>query len=101
MKNAHVGVIPGLKEFVAEFLSDRATGDEGYLADKGLIPLPAGERTQVIAGRHGAAADDQLKAKAAPCRFSATARQSPNRLPGRNFRQYTCHLSQNCHIKVV
>jgi len=48
VKNAHVGVIPGIKEFVAEFVSDRATGDEGYLADKGLIPLPAGEREQVM-----------------------------------------------------
>ncbi len=48
VKNAHVGVIPGLKEFVAEFMSDRATGDEGYLADKGLIPLPEGERAQVM-----------------------------------------------------
>jgi phosphate transport system substrate-binding protein len=48
VKNAHVGVIPGLKEFVAEFMSDRATGEEGYLADKGLIPLPAGERSQVM-----------------------------------------------------
>ena len=43
VKNAHVGVIPGLKEFVAEFMSDQATGDEGYLADKGLIPLPASD----------------------------------------------------------
>jgi len=48
VKNAHVGVIPGLKEFVAEFMSDRATGEEGYLADKGLIPLPSGERAQVM-----------------------------------------------------
>jgi len=48
VKNAHVGVIPGIKEFVAEFVSDRATGEEGYLADKGLIPLPAGEREQVM-----------------------------------------------------
>jgi phosphate transport system substrate-binding protein len=48
VKNAHVGVIPGIKEYVAEFMSDRATGDEGYLADKGLIPLPAGEREQVM-----------------------------------------------------
>jgi len=48
VKNAHVGVIPGIKEFVAEFMSERATGDEGYLADKGLIPLPAGEREQVM-----------------------------------------------------
>jgi phosphate transport system substrate-binding protein len=40
VKNAHVGVIPGMKEFVAEFTSERAWGKDGYLADKGLIPLP-------------------------------------------------------------
>ncbi len=49
VKNAHVGVIPGLKEFVAEFMSDRASGEEGYLADKGLIPLPADEHAEVLA----------------------------------------------------
>jgi phosphate transport system substrate-binding protein len=37
IKNAHVGVIPGLREFVAEYVSDRAMGEEGYLADKGLV----------------------------------------------------------------
>lgn len=41
MKNAHVGVIPGMKEYVAEFTSEKAAGQEGYLTDKGLIPLPA------------------------------------------------------------
>lgn len=40
VKKAHVGVIPGMMEYVAEFISDGAAGDEGYLADKGLIPLP-------------------------------------------------------------
>jgi phosphate transport system substrate-binding protein len=49
VKNAHVGVIPGLKEYVAEYMSDRASGDEGYLADKGLIPLPAEEHKEVMA----------------------------------------------------
>ena len=48
VKNAHVGVIPGIKEFVAEFISDKAAGDDGYLADKGLIPLPADEREKVM-----------------------------------------------------
>ncbi|MEO1197605.1 MAG: PstS family phosphate ABC transporter substrate-binding protein [Pseudomonadota bacterium] len=43
VKREHVGVIPGLQEFVLEFVSDAATGDEGYLLDKGLIPLPAEE----------------------------------------------------------
>ncbi len=41
VKKAHVGVIPGIKEFVAEFVSKNASGDEGYLVEKGLIPLPA------------------------------------------------------------
>ena len=40
IKNAHVDVIPGMMEYVAEFVSDAATGQDGYLTDKGLIPLP-------------------------------------------------------------
>ena len=38
VKKAHIGVIPGIKEFIAEYISDKALGEEGYLADKGLIP---------------------------------------------------------------
>ncbi len=49
VKNAHVGTIPGIKEFVTEFTSDKAWGPEGYLADKGLIALPDGERETVAA----------------------------------------------------
>jgi len=41
VKKAHVGVIPGISEYVAEFVSDDATGEDGYLVDRGLIPLPA------------------------------------------------------------
>ena len=44
MKNAHVGVVPGIKEYLAEFTSDKAWGDEGYLTDKGLITMPSAER---------------------------------------------------------
>ncbi len=40
VKTAHVGLIPGLQEYVMEFVSDGATGEDGYLADRGLIPLP-------------------------------------------------------------
>ena len=43
-KKAHVGVIPGIAEYIAEFTSDRAWGEDGYLADKGLIPMPEAER---------------------------------------------------------
>ena len=50
VKKAHIGVIPGLREFVAEYTSERAFGPEGYLVDKGLIPLPPGELRQVRAG---------------------------------------------------
>lgn len=44
VKKAHVGAVPGIKEFVAEFVSDKAFGPEGYLADKGLIALPDADR---------------------------------------------------------
>jgi phosphate transport system substrate-binding protein len=49
VKKAHIGVIPGLAEFVQEFTSDKAFGDEGYLVDKGLVPLPAAEAKKVRA----------------------------------------------------
>ena len=44
VKKAHVETIPGIKAFLAEFTSDKAWGDEGYLTDRGLIPMPADER---------------------------------------------------------
>ncbi len=47
VKKAHVGVIPGIPEFLAEFTSDKAFGSEGYLADRGLIALPDDQRKQV------------------------------------------------------
>ena len=46
VKKAHIGVIPGIEEYLAEFTSENAWGDEGYLADKGLIPMPKAEREQ-------------------------------------------------------
>ncbi len=47
VKNAHVGVIPGVEDYVAEFTSEDAIGEFGYLTDKGLIPLPEGELEEV------------------------------------------------------
>ena len=44
VKKAHVGVIPGIEEFVATFTHEDAWGPYGYLADKGLIPLPDADR---------------------------------------------------------
>jgi phosphate transport system substrate-binding protein len=47
VKKVHVGKVPGIQEFVGEFTSDSAAGEEGYLSDKGLIPLGAAERRGV------------------------------------------------------
>ena len=47
VKNAHVGVVPGIREYVAEFTAEKAWGPDGYLADKGLIPLPDDMRKKV------------------------------------------------------
>ena len=44
VKKAHVDVIPGLRAFLAELTSERAWGEEGYLSERGLIPMPAEER---------------------------------------------------------
>ena len=47
VKKSHVGVIPGLKEYINEFFSDGASGNDGYLSDRGLIPLPAKEKAEL------------------------------------------------------
>ena len=47
VKKEHVGVVPGIAEFVAEFTNDKAWGPDGYLVDKGLIPLPDADRKSV------------------------------------------------------
>ncbi len=46
VKKAHVDVIPGMKEYLDEFTSEKAWGNDGYLADKGMIPMPNAERSQ-------------------------------------------------------
>jgi len=52
VKLPHVGTIPGIKEYVAEFTSEKAYGPDGYLVDKGLIPLPEDARKGMT--RHAA-----------------------------------------------
>lgn len=49
VKKAHVGTIPGIGEFLAEFTSEKAWGPDGYLADKGMIPMPEDERQKFAA----------------------------------------------------
>jgi phosphate transport system substrate-binding protein len=53
VKKAHVGTIPGIEEYVTEFTSEKAWGPEGYLSDKGLIPLPDDMRAKVAESAQG------------------------------------------------
>jgi phosphate transport system substrate-binding protein len=47
VKLPHVGTIPGIKEYVVELTSEKAYGPDGYLVDKGLIPLPDAARKEM------------------------------------------------------
>lgn len=47
VKKEHVGKVPGIAEFVAAFTSEDAWGPDGYLVDKGLIPLPEADRASM------------------------------------------------------
>ena len=49
VKNDHVGKVPGIAEFLAEFTSEEAWGDDGYLTEKGLIPLNKEKRDEIAA----------------------------------------------------
>lgn len=44
VKKAHIGVIPGIKGFLAEWTATSTLGEDGYLIDKGLIPLPKADQ---------------------------------------------------------
>ena len=45
VKKIHIGIVPGIMEYVKEFISSKAVGDDGYLIDKGLIPLLESEKS--------------------------------------------------------
>lgn len=47
VKNAHRDVIPGMKEFIEEYMSEAALGADGYLAERGLTPLSDEKRKEV------------------------------------------------------
>ncbi len=42
VKHAHMGVVPGLNEYMAEWV--KHWGDDGALSDSGMIPMPSAER---------------------------------------------------------
>lgn len=46
VKAAHVGKVPGIKEFVSTFTSEQMVGPDGVLSERGLIPMPDAERTK-------------------------------------------------------
>jgi len=51
IKEAHIGVIPGLKEFASFFVADEVAGPDGPLAEYGLVSDPALAETQAtVAG---------------------------------------------------
>ncbi|HSR72530.1 MAG TPA: PstS family phosphate ABC transporter substrate-binding protein [Kiloniellales bacterium] len=47
VKNAHRGVIPGLEDFIAEYVGDEAMGPDGYLSERGLVPLSDKRRAKI------------------------------------------------------
>ena len=55
VKAAHIGTVPGIEQYLGEFTSEQAWGEDGYLADKGMIPLDeesrgkAGELARALA----------------------------------------------------
>ena len=56
IKKQHVGLVPGIDKFAAEYVSPKAIGEDGYLSKKGLVTLPKkeAERRSKECDRHGA-----------------------------------------------
>jgi phosphate transport system substrate-binding protein len=46
VKSAHLDVIPGMREYVAEFTAPDTWGPGGYLEERGMIPMPDDERAK-------------------------------------------------------
>ena len=49
VKAQHAGTVPGIEEYLAEFTSEQAWGEDDYLVDKGMIPLPDDQRGEISA----------------------------------------------------
>ena len=50
VKKAHIGTVPGMKEYMSEFVGDSAIGEYGYLSDIGLVPLASDKLAKVRYG---------------------------------------------------
>ncbi len=46
LKKNHIGTVPGLQDFINEYASEQAMGDDGYLEKKGLVPSPQADRAR-------------------------------------------------------
>jgi len=49
VKKAHIGTVPGIQEYLSYFVSEDAIGEDGYLVDKGLIPLGGDKYSEMAA----------------------------------------------------
>jgi phosphate transport system substrate-binding protein len=58
VKKQHLGIVPGLDKFVAEYVSEKALGADGYLSRKGLVALP---KDELAAVRKAALAGETIK----------------------------------------
>lgn len=47
VKKSHLGIVTGLKEYLAEATSESAIANSGYLLKQGLVPLPLMERRKI------------------------------------------------------
>ena len=63
VKKDHIDMIPGMKEYVVEFTAEATWGNDGYLADKGLIPLPKTNRDEIAKSAAAMVSLDTKKAK--------------------------------------
>ena len=48
VKKQHVGIVPGIAEYTKAFVSPEAIGQEGYLIERGLIPMNEKEHQAVM-----------------------------------------------------
>ena len=79
VKRENISLVPGLADFVAEFTQEDAWGTEGYLAEKGLIPLMRDERDRV---RDMAMAELTMPKNQSPSENDPSPPQTDEGLPG-------------------
>ena len=75
IKKQHVGMVPGVDKFAAEYVSNKALGEDGYLAKKGLVTLPKAQLEAVRKDVTGMVADAvaELHERAQDCKAAAPA----------------------------